>query len=131
MPLKTERKFRKDGLPLSPRAGKPRKAYLETLRDPTSDDWDRMVRACVEAIVMGSKDVLVAFPHVVKLPKGFPLGRWVKEEGMNDYLCVKANKLLEWLNAQGHTDITVRALGAQQIQFSRWLEKIGDDIGID
>lgn len=93
------------------RHGKPSKAFTSSLRGPTSADYDRMVSACVEAITQGSTDVLGRFPYTLKFPKDFPKGirEAENEDGTNVYR-MKAKKLLGWLNAHGHTDITMERL---------------------
>lgn len=95
------------------RHGKPSNAYLSTLERPKKHDWNLLVRSCVEAIVQGEEDVIIAFSYVLKFPKGFPRG--ILEEKVDDKNIhrIKARKLLTWLNEKGHTDITVEDLRVQ------------------
>lgn len=93
------------------RHGKPSKAFTSRLRAATSDDYERMVQACVEALIRGSQDVLGRFPYTLKFPKGFPKGILeIKYEDGTNIHRMKARKLLAWLNANGYTDITTDSL---------------------
>lgn len=93
------------------RHGKPSKAFTSRLRAATSDDYERMVSACVEAIVRGSEDVLALFPYTMKFPKDFPRGILeVKYEDGSNVHRIKAKKLLAWLHEKGHTEITMDSL---------------------
>lgn len=92
------------------RHGKPSKKYLSTLREPRKDDYTRLVNAAVEAIIAGESDVLIAFAYVLKYPADFPKGVLVEKVDDKNIRRVKAKKLLAWLNAKGHTDITTDSL---------------------
>jgi hypothetical protein len=93
------------------RHGKPSKAFTSRLKAPTRADYERMVSACVEAIVRGSADVLARFPYTLRFPKDFPRGILeVKYEDGTNVHRIKARKLLAWLNARGYTDITTDSL---------------------
>lgn len=93
------------------RHGKPARAFTSRLKAPTSVDYERMVSACVEAIVRGSEDVLALFPYTLKFPKDFPRGilEVKREDGTNVHR-IKAKKLLVWLKNNGHTEITMDSL---------------------
>ena len=88
------------------RHGKPSKLYTDTLRSPTSDDYERLVSAAVEAVIGGSTDVLVAFAYTLKFPEDFPKGILVEKVEHKNVHRIKAKKLLKWLYDHGHTDIT-------------------------
>lgn len=102
------------------RHGKPKKEYLATLkRRPTKADYDKLVTACMEAIINGEIDVLVSFAYVAKFPKGFPKGILVQKVDDKNIHRIKARKLLTWLNENGHTLVTVEALKRQRWAFTR------------
>lgn len=100
------------------RHGKPSKAYTSTLRAPTRADYESLVRGCLEAVISGSKDVMVAFAYTVKFPEDFPKGTIVEKVDAKTVRKIKANRLLKWLNDHGHTDITMEMLRVQQIAFA-------------
>lgn len=97
------------------RHGKPSNAYLKTLREPNKADYQRLVNATLEALIAGKKDVYIAFPYVFKYPADFPKG--ILEEKVDDVNIrrCKAGKLLAWLNANGHTDVTSESLKGAMI----------------
>lgn len=101
------------------RHGRPSSEYLATLKAPTRGDYNKLVRACMEAIISGSVDVLVAFSYVLKFPRGFPKGILERKEGALNIHRIKARKLLDWLHEKGHTDISFDALRQQRIAFSK------------
>lgn len=101
------------------RRGRPTKAYLSTLKRATSDDYQKLVRGAVEALISGSTDVLISFPYVFKFPEDFPKGILVEQTETTNVRRIKAKKLLAWLRERGHTDITTEALRAAQISFTR------------
>lgn len=108
------------------RHGKPKKEYLATLRNkPTKADYDRLVKACMEAIISGEKDVIVSFAYVAKFPKDFPRGILEQKIDDKNIFRIKARKLLTWLHNNGHTLITVDALKRQRAAFSMFENKIG------
>lgn len=112
------------------RHGKPHGSYLATLRKPTSQDYNKLVKACMEAIISGEIDVIIAFPYVMKFPSGFPKGILERKEGANNIHRIKARKLLTWLHEQGHTVITVEALKRQRAEFTK-VENSFDKIWLD
>lgn len=92
------------------RHGKPSNKYLNTLREPQKKDYLVLVNAALEAIISGEDDVLIAFAYVLKYPADFPKGVLVEKVDDKNIRRVKAKKLLAWLNAKGHTDITMDSL---------------------
>lgn len=107
------------------RHGKPSKLFTDRLRAPTSDDYERMVHVCVEALVRGSQDVLALFPYTLKFPEDFPRGILeVKYEDGSNVHRIKAKKLLAWLRERGHTDITTEDLRRQAIVLGLQMVKI-------
>jgi hypothetical protein len=116
------------------RHGKPPTKYLETLRKPLKKDYEKLVHACVEAIVQGEKDVLIAFSYILKFPEGFPRGILEYKDGTSNIHRIKARKLLVWLNEQGHTEITLQGLRYQAMmlgQLTSFLNNFEDVVDID
>lgn len=113
------------------RHGKPSKQYLQTLRSPDQEDYGRLVNVCLEAIVSGEKDVIIAFAYVLKFPDDFPKGILMEKIDDRNLHRIKAKKLLVWLHDNGHTEITSDMLRGQMVSFgieSARLDKLfGDD----
>lgn len=99
------------------RHGKPSKQYLQTLKNPSQEDYGRLVNVCLEAIVSGEKDVIIAFAYVLKFPEDFPKGIIIEKVDDRNVHRIKAKKLLVWLKDNGHTDITSDMLRGQIISF--------------
>lgn len=101
------------------RHGKPSNAYLATLRYPTRKDFDKLVKACLEALICDEIDVIISFTYTMKLPDTFPRGVFEAREGANNLRRIKAQKLLTWLNENGHTEFTVDKLHRQRTEFTK------------
>jgi hypothetical protein len=115
---------------LSPRHGKPRNDYLNSLKKPKRADYEKLVHACVDAIVQGEKDIIVAFAYTLKFPKDFPKGILERKEGNNNIHRIKARKLLMWLHSKGYTPITVAGLKYQAMELGKvtsFLNKFDQD----
>lgn len=114
------------------RHGKPAKAFTSRLRAATSDDYERLVSACLEAVIGGSTDVLVAFPYTLKFPEDFPRGILMErtDDGSNIHR-IKAKKLLKWLNTKGYTDVTMESLRGQVISFGINATKLDEMLDVD
>jgi hypothetical protein len=109
------------------RHGKPAKAFTERLRSASEADYERMVNGCLEALICGSKDVLVLFPYTMKFPEDFPRGILEeKHENGSNVHRIKARKLLKWLQDRGHTSITMEDIRGQMISFGLQEAKIND-----
>lgn len=110
------------------RHGKPSNAYLRTLRKPKKNDYDKLVKAAIEAIVNGEVDVIVAFPYTFKFPKDFPTGVKTKGEGVANFHRIKARKLLTWLREHGHTEVTVKDIRYQRSAFTQFVRRVENSI---
>lgn len=101
------------------RHGKPSNAYLATLRKVKTEDFDKLVKSCMSAIICGETDVIIAFAYTMKFPDTFPRGICTGKgaDGSNVHK-VKAKRLLTWLNENGYTFITVEMLGVQKRAFT-------------
>jgi len=105
-------------------------AYKALLRNPKKEDYERLVRACIEALIIHEQDVLVKFPYTLKFPKGFPKG--ILEEKVEHWNLhrIKAKSLLAWLRERGYTDVTTGMLRTQQVAFTKTTQsflQIGED----
>lgn len=112
------------------RHGKPSKAYTSMLRGPTSADYDELVAACVEAVINGSEDVLVAFAYTLKFPRGFPKGILTEKQEHKNIHRVKARKLLRWLCDNGHTGMTMEDLTGHIIRWGLYQKRLEEDLAI-
>lgn len=110
--------------PVVTRHGKPSKAYTATLRKPSIQDYDRLTKACVEAILSNQKDLIVSFGYTFKFPAGFPRGILESKDGASNYHRIKANKLLAWLHESGHTSINMEMIWVQRVAVA----KMGNEI---
>lgn len=66
-------------------------------------DWKRMVDACMKAIVLKEKDVLISFSYLFKFPEDFPKGILMSEGKYEDVYRIKAVKLLNWMHEKGYS----------------------------
>jgi len=101
------------------RHGKPSNAYKATLRKPQTEDFDKLVKACMAAIINDEVDVIISFAYTMKFPDKFPKGICMskKPDGSNVHK-VKAKRLLMWLYENGYTAATVEMLGVQKRAFA-------------
>lgn len=101
------------------RHGNPSKAYRTSLRNPSTKDFDKLVEACMSAIICDELDIIVSFAYTLKFPDDFPRGICISKEsdGSNVHR-VKAKRLLMWLHENGYTDATVEMLGMQKRAFT-------------
>jgi hypothetical protein len=115
------------------RVGKPPKHHTESLKKPLKADYHRLVQACVEAIIAGENDVLIAFSYTLKFPKGFPKGILMEETRYSDIRRVKAKRLLHWLHDNGHTNITPLIIRKQAMAMGRLSSFLNacDDLDVD
>ena len=95
------------------RHGEVSKAFRDSLRSISAEDYKELEISCVEALVNGEPDIILALPYTCKLPKGFPKGVRVKEEGPVNFYRIKVKRMLEWLNEKGQSIITVDMIRVQ------------------
>lgn len=110
------------------RHGRPHPKYLATLRKPKRADYEKLVKACLEALIQGQIDVIIAFPYVMKFPKDFPRGILERKVDDANIHRIKAKKLLDWLRSRGYTDITTDMLRARQISLTKFMQRIGEGL---
>lgn len=102
------------------RVGRPKREYLDSLQNkPKKADWDRLLTACLEALIAGENDIIVAFSYVTKLPKDFPRGILEHKVEDKNVHRIKARKLLRWLYKHGYTTITIEDVKSQQMHFGK------------
>jgi len=107
------------------RTGRPRKEYLQNLQKRARKaDYERLVTSCLEAIISGEKDVLVAFAYVTRLPDDFPRGILEDKTETSNIHRIKARKLLTWLYDKGYTTLTLEDVKQQRMNFGRFEAKI-------
>lgn len=95
----------------NPRHGRPRGDYLATLQTKANKpDYDRLVMACVAALVDGERDIFVSFNYTLKFPSDFPKGIIVEEDDFTNTHKIKARKLLDWLHERGYTTLSYEKL---------------------
>jgi hypothetical protein len=101
------------------RHGKPSNSYRASLRNPSTKDFDMLVKAAMSAIISDEVDVLISFAYTLRFPDTFPRGICISKEpdGSNVHR-VKAKRLLMWLHENGYTDATVEMLGIQKRAFT-------------
>lgn len=104
------------------------KGYVESLRKPLLPDYNKLAIACVEAIIDGGNDVIVAFSYLMKFPEGFPKGILLREDGLVDIRKIKARKLLTWLNEKGYTEISVEGLKKQREALSKFESSLTENV---
>lgn len=115
------------------RHGKPHGSYLRSLKQKAEqEDYDKLVTACIEALVSGERSILVSFAYVAKMPKDFPKGKIHSKVDDKNIRIISALKLLHWLKKHGYTTITPDAIRQRQAQFGKFLkENLDFEIGGD
>lgn len=101
------------------RTGRPSNKYLASLRKMLRRDYRKLEKACLDAYLLGSNNVIVAFPYVTKFPEDFPHKRLVRSEGRIDYYRISTPVLLKWLNEKGYTELTGAKIGWMIQQFNK------------
>jgi hypothetical protein len=97
------------------RTGRPTDAQWAALRPLGTDDIQKLLLAAIEAVLKGEKDIILGTHYLTKFADDFPIGVFLKKEGELDYRRVKANRLMRWLNSNGHTPLTMEHLRVGQI----------------
>ena len=90
-------------------------------------DYEKLVAACLTALISGEKDVNIAFSAWIRFPKDFPKGV-LSSGGTVQVRRIKALKLLAWLRERGYTDVTSEHIRVQQIQFTMFEKEIANGI---
>lgn len=94
--------------------GRPSRAYKASLQEPTKEHYRQLLLACVTAILNDQAEVILAVSHLTKFPADFPKGLIVATQHPIVYRRIKANRLIHWLNNNGHTEVTMEDLRVQQ-----------------
>lgn len=89
---------------------RPTHAYRASLKLPTEADYQRMLQACIEALLNKQLDVMMVTSHLMKFPRDFPKGVLDHKAHPNVIRRVKASKLLAWMHKKGHTTVTAEML---------------------
>ena len=106
------------------RRGRPSKEYKDALRAMSEKEYALLEKACVQAFLLGHSHVILALSHLTKLSDDFPNTTTVRREGKINYVKVRANRLLKWLNEKGHSQFTSEDIRVAQIRFTSMKEKI-------
>lgn len=91
-------------------------------------DYEKLVTACLTALLSGEKDVNIAFSTWIRFPKDFPKGVLSSGSGDVQVRRIKALKLLAWLRERGYTDVTSEHIRVQRIQFTMFEKEIANGI---
>lgn len=113
---------------ISPRHGRPKPEYRNSLRKLKKADYRDMERAIVQAYLTQQTHVILALSYLTKLPEDFPQKQIVAREGMVDYWKVRASRLLKWLNDNGHSDVTAESMRQALIRFTHNTKELSLDI---
>jgi hypothetical protein len=117
--------------PRNPRRGQPRKDYLATLKKPKKVDWERLVGACIAAMIESHywKDgILAAFPYTMKFPKDFPAKFLIEEEGRTNIYRINARKLYEWLYKHGYAKMPITEIDWYRRKVMIAFNRLGQDM---
>jgi hypothetical protein len=98
---------------MTTKVGRPSKAYMKTLRKPKAEDYEKMVLACVTALLTDQTEVIIKLPYVAKLPKSFPRATVIHREGLLRCRVHNAKILLAWLRQTGKTTISPDSMGVE------------------
>lgn len=111
------------------RVGPPTKAYLATLTGMSQKHYTMLERACVEAYLLKQTHVTIIISHLTKLPPDFPnrVGKR-KREGRLDYIVVRANSLLKWLNKHGHSELTGTTIRLMALHFHNQTKELLNEL---
>lgn len=110
------------------RWGKPTDAYRAGLREATEADYRALELAVVGAMVEDIPHIVLTLGYTCKFPPDFPRGLWLKREGFVDEYQVKTGKVLKWLNAHGHSNITGEMIRQCKITLTCRANKIDVDL---
>lgn len=105
----------------------PTKAYLKSLRAATKDDYNHLLKACVEAWLSGQEDIVLATSYRLAFPSDFPKGIIQAKQPPVVYRRIKVNRLINWLNKHGHTAVTMEDLRVEQRKVTLTLKEILQD----
>ena len=103
---------------------KPKLSAYENTHSATQATFQAMEQACVEAIVERKLSVEFTFPYFAKFPKGFPPKIIASENSSTITYRIKARKLLEWLNKEGHSTQTPKSVVESSTAFIIQLRKL-------
>lgn len=106
------------------RPGRQPKAVLDKLKTADKGDYEKLLKKVMQALLKGDKHVIIRSSHLTRFPRGFPKGIKYKSVGDLDYRRAPANKLLDWLRAQGHTDVTMEDVRVAGIRFTMFEKEI-------
>lgn len=81
---------------------------------PTEEDWEKMLLACMEAILKEQSTIILEVSTKTKLPADFPVGKPIAPKGRVKRRIVYAKKLLYWLEKHGHAKLTSQDLFLQK-----------------
>jgi hypothetical protein len=94
------------------RKGRSSKEYINSLKEPTKEDWQKLAAACIAAIIedgcQAEANILVSFSYLMKFPKGFPRKFFVGVDGKSNIYQMRAVKLYEWLYEKGYATISLQ-----------------------
>lgn len=107
--------------------GRPSYAYKASLQEPTKEHYQQLLLACVTAILNDQTEVILAVSHLTKFPDDFPKGLIVATQRPVVYRRIKANRLIHWLNNNGHTEVTMEDLRVQQRKVTLLEKEMIDD----
>lgn len=93
---------------------RPTFAYKASLRLPTKHDYTKMLMACVEAVLAGKPEITLVVSHLTRFPADFPKGIVFKREMPLIWRRIKANRLINWLNNHGYSQVTMEDLRVEQ-----------------
>lgn len=105
----------------------PTKAYLASLRKATKSDYTLLLRHCVEAWLEGHEELILATSYRLKFPKDFPKGLITSRQPPVIYRRIKVNRLVNWLNQNGHTAVTMEDLRVEQRKVTIMEKELLDD----
>ena len=116
----------------SPRAGKPKKVYTQTLHKMSRRHYTMLERACVEAYLKQHYRVRMIVSYLLKLPPDFPpvLTR-TKVGDFNDAIEVSARALLKWLNKHGYSQITAEDIRIAAINYTKHTKEFLNELDAD